>query len=329
LKGRIDISRLASAPHIASVGDVMLDRYFQGSVERISPEAPIPVVEIDKVLDVLGGAANVMSNAAALGAKVWGFGVVGKDNEGQQVMRILSERGIDNKFLVKDKRRPTTLKCRVMVGHHQLMRYDIESREEVSKTIESRIISRINQVIGNVSFLAISDYDKGTMTPSLIEQLLKIASSHGVKIVVDPKLRHFHDYQGIDFAKTNLQNAQIVTGLKYSSISDAEPMMRRISNLLKCKNIILTMGKDGLSILSGTRFTHIPTLAREVYDVTGAGDVITAVLCVALASGYDLSPACRLASIAAAIKVSKVGTYSVSYDELIKSVGLYKDEMEA
>jgi rfaE bifunctional protein kinase chain/domain len=317
----IDIAKFYSKrAKIAVVGDVMLDRYISGEVDRVSPEAPVPVVDVNNVRDVLGGAANVMSNLAGLGAQVWGFGVVGDDAEGKLLKEELLRRKVDISSIVVDANRPTTLKCRVVVGHHQMVRYDVESRREISHDFESKIISDIKKAAHTSDMLVISDYDKGVMTPSLIRLISDLADDHNLKTLVDLKIKNARNYVDIDYIKINLSNAQKLTGIDYFSEADSEKVCHALANIFKDNIIVLTTGKGGLSIFSEGMFTHLPALARDVYDVTGAGDVVTSSLSIALAAGFDVETACEISTIAASIKVGKIGTYSLTRDELTNEI---------
>lgn len=317
----IDIAKFyEKRAKIAVIGDVMLDRYISGEVDRVSPEAPVPVVDVNNITDVLGGAANVMSNLAGLGAQVRGFGVVGDDAEGKLLRADLRQRRVDISSVVVDANRPTTLKCRVVVGHHQMVRYDIETRREISDDSESKLISDIKEVANISDILVISDYDKGVMTPPLIRSISDIAHDYNLKTLVDIKIKNARNYVDIDYIKVNLSNAQKLTGLDYFSEADSEKMCHALAKIFKENIIVLTTGKGGLSIFSEGILTHIPALARDVYDVTGAGDVVTSALSMGLAAGYDIETACEISTIAASIKVGKIGTYSLTRDELTDEI---------
>jgi D-glycero-beta-D-manno-heptose-7-phosphate kinase len=319
----IDLARFfRERSMIAVVGDVMLDRYISGEVDRVSPEAPVPVVDVSNIRDVLGGAANVMSNLAGLGAQVWGFGVVGDDAEGKILRDELFQRKVDISGIVVDGRKPTTLKCRIVVGHHQMVRYDIETRQELSFDSESKIINALTKIVSarTSDILVISDYNKGVMTPSLIRSISGIAKGYNLRTLVDLKIKNARSYVDIDYIKVNQSNAQKLTGIDYCTEADSEKMCHALAKIFKDNNIILTMGKGGLSIFSQGKLTHIPALARDVYDVTGAGDVVTSSLSMALAAGYDIKTACEISTIAASIKVGKMGTYSLTREELTNEI---------
>jgi len=321
MKRTIDIGNFFKEAKIAVLGDVMLDRYLSGDADRISPEGPIPVVDVNNVRNIPGGAANVMSNLAALGAKVWGFGVTGSDTEGKFLKDDLVQRNVNVDNLIIDIHRPTTLKCRVMVGHHQMLRYDFERHDNLPYPIASKIIKGLEQIARKIDMLVISDYDKGVMSLNVISSILQIAHAHKIEILVDPKVNGTRSYVAVNYLKINLNNAKKVTGMDLATPpKTTEQICQSLAKTIQCDNIIMTMGKDGLLILSQGKMIQIPALAKDVYDVTGAGDVMTAVLSLGLANGYNITTSCKIATIAASVKVSKIGTYSVSRQELISEI---------
>ena len=324
----IEIEKLFKEAKIAVLGDVMLDRYFSGDAERISPEAPIPVVDVNNVWHIPGGAANVMSNLASLGAKVWGFGVTGSDAEGKLLKDILVQRNIDVVNITADIHRPTTVKCRVIVGHHQMLRYDFESREHLPNHIASKLIKGLEQIATEIDMLVISDYDKGVMSHEAISSILEIARNHKIEVLVDPKVNSTRSYVSVEYLKINISNAKKVTGMDFVTPSKAtKQICQTLAKITRCNNLIMTMGKEGLLVFSEGKMTRIPTLAKDVYDVTGAGDVMTAVLSLALINGYDITTACEIATIAASLKVTKIGTYSISREELISEIKIRASSM--
>jgi len=213
-----------------------------------------------------------------------------------------------------------------MVGHHQMLRYDIESRDEVPDELASRIINGLNNVAKNVDMIVISDYDKGLMSQALVNSILQIAKNNKIEVLVDPKVMGTRNYSAVKYLKINLNNAKKVIGMELANRANGtEDVCRNLASILRCSNIIMTMGKDGLLVLSNGYINHIPAMAKDVYDVTGAGDVMTSVLSMALANGYDILTACEIGTIAASIKVSKIGTYSVSSRELINEINKHND----
>jgi D-beta-D-heptose 7-phosphate kinase/D-beta-D-heptose 1-phosphate adenosyltransferase len=264
-----------------------------------------------------------MGNAATLGAYVNAFGVVGNDEEGRVVRKSLKTKGIDDSYIVIEDKRPTTVKTRLIVGHHQLVRYDMESLEEVSYKSNDLIIEGLEKIASSLDMILLSDYDKGTMNLPLVSSILKLAVRNKLPVLVDPKLKYCKNYRGVNYVKINLHNAEKVSGMLASSEDNVRKIALLLSDILQCKNIIITRGKDGLSASTNGTFIHMPALAKEVFDVTGAGDVMMAALGIAISNGYSLKDACGIATIAAAIKVGKVGTYSVSLKELVERVKVH------
>jgi D-beta-D-heptose 7-phosphate kinase/D-beta-D-heptose 1-phosphate adenosyltransferase len=299
------------------LGDFMVDRYIFGEATRISPEAPVPVVNVHRIEHRLGGAANTIHNIVSQGGAVNAIGIVGEDDEGKWLVNNLRRIGVDVAGIVIDKDRPTTCKTRVMVGHHQIVRFDYEITDEINESTEQRILDFIKKKIDYVDCLAISDYDKGLITTKLIKSLVKMASKKGKLIIVDPKIRHHLDYRGITILKTNIYNASIVTGISPSNIENIAEIGSFLLKNLRSKGVIVTCGKDGMIVLDdNSHVIHIPAFAKQVYDVTGAGDVVTATLTLALSAGATLKDAALLSSVAAVIKVGKVGTASVTSKEI-------------
>jgi D-beta-D-heptose 7-phosphate kinase/D-beta-D-heptose 1-phosphate adenosyltransferase len=324
---KIDLSLFKRPVSVGVIGDVMLDKYIIGQVERISPEAPIPVVDVIDIKYLPGGAANVMSNAKAMMANVYGFGVVGDDEEGRILKSELASRGIVH-HVITDCKRPTTTKCRILVDHYQLLRYDIEKRDVIDDQITEKISEYLSEVLPKIDILVLSDYDKGVLYPKLISQVKELAKKNGIPILVDPKIRNAQFYTDVDYIKVNLHNAKIiVNNLLFNFNTDSiEEIIIALQRHLKCDNIIITRGKDGLTYLSNGNIRHMKTMAKEVFDVTGAGDVMTSALAIALANNYDIEEACRIGTLAASIKVGKVGTYSVTFEDMEKAAKHFNEE---
>jgi len=306
------------------IGDLIVDKYIYGEVNRISPEAPVPTVEVKEKKLSLGGAANVINNIVSLDSKAYAFGIVGKDNEGKWLIKNLKKKGVNVEGILEDVTRPTTTKSRIMAGNHQIVRLDFEVTEEVNEKITDEMIKKLDRIIDQVNIIVISDYDKGVMTKKLIQNLMEKAHSQNKKILVDPKLIHHLDYKGADIIKTNLRNASIVTGIQPISRDKINKIGKKVCSILHTKQLILTQEREGMSIFEDGKQTHIPTFTKDVFDVTGAGDVVAAVTAVSLASGASLYEAAKLANIAAGIVVGKLGTYAVKKQEILKI--LKKDE---
>ncbi|HUP88032.1 MAG TPA: D-glycero-beta-D-manno-heptose-7-phosphate kinase [Longimicrobiales bacterium] len=302
------------------VGDIMLDVYLRGSASRISPEAPVPVVRVDDQDLALGGAANVATNVVALGASCTVVGCVGDDEAGRDLIAELSASGIDAGGVQTFAARPTTVKTRIMVRHQQVARYDREAEHEMTEAEIALLVEAIRRHVAEVDAVVLEDYNKGVLSPALIRATVKAAREAGKTVVVDPKFRHFFDYKGATVFKPNLLE------LKAAMLGTAKPTdkswMERTRGELGCENLLVTLGEDGMALLTANdEFVHVPTVARSVYDVSGAGDTVTAVIAVALAAGADMVEAAVLANHAAGIEVGKAGVATVSADELIAYMG--------
>lgn len=309
---------------ILVVGDLMLDRFIWGKVSRISPEAPVPVVDVQSETFVPGGAANVMTNLHALGAHVYAAGTVGQDREGRILLELLSKSGLSNKGIFPVKGKPTTLKTRIIAHSQQLVRVDREVREPVSASLTSRILGSIEACLPRVKAVVIADYAKGVVSQELVKGIVTLASQRrggAIPVLVDPKMLDFSVYQGVDLIKPNQQEAAQAARVIISNEEDLQLAAERLLRDVNCQAVLITRGEEGMSLFERERgFTHIPTTARQVYDVTGAGDTVMAVLALCLASGVDLVTAAHLSNHAAGVVVGKVGVSTVSLDELQEAI---------
>lgn len=295
------------------VGDIMLDRYLRGSASRISPEAPVPVVRITEEWRALGGAANVAANAVALGAQCVIAGAVGSDPDAMALREALAEHGIDDAGVVEVAGRPTTVKTRVIARHHQVARYDREDELEIDDDAARRIADRIRELATGVDAIALEDYDKGVLVKPVIAAAMEAAG--GRPLIVDPKARGFFSYGGATVFKPNL--AELEAALRERSRPDDREWMDATRRRLDCRHLLLTLGEEGMSLITGEGdFVRVPTVARAVYDVSGAGDTVTAAVAVAMAAGASPVEAAILANHAAGVEVGKLGVATVSPDEL-------------
>ncbi|MGE0129462.1 MAG: D-glycero-beta-D-manno-heptose-7-phosphate kinase [Blastocatellales bacterium] len=307
-----------SALRIVTLGDLMLDEFIWGEVRRISPEAPVPVVEVKRETWHLGGAGNVVSNLLELGAQAVPIGVVGDDEAAKMLRDRFAERKAETDGIITDSSRPTTRKTRVVAHSQQMVRADRENRSPVSNTVEDRIITAFNQALSGADAVIISDYDKGLLTPSVLRAVIESAQFQNKIICLDPKIRNFAHYRDVDVITPNQIEAERASGVEITGESSLIAAARRIRDLIACKNVLITRGEHGMSMLNVEgETTHIPTVAREVYDVTGAGDTVIAALTLALASGANLNESAIIANHAAGVVVGKVGTAAVSRDELL------------
>jgi len=307
---------------ILVLGDVMLDKYIWGDVSRISPEAPVQIVNVVKESYVPGGAANVANNIAALNAKSLMVGVVGKDITKNQLIDELNKRKIDVTGLITDENKRTTRKVRVFGRNQQLLRFDYEKKGYVSIETENSIFNFISKKIDEIDTIIISDYAKGTITKNLMEKLITLCKEKNKMIVVDPKPKHKDFYKNATLITPNHKEAYEITGFTEENPSDVN-IERMGKKLLKELNstILITKGEKGMSLFEKDgKTTNIPTFAKEIFDIVGAGDTSVATLALALASGATFEEAAIIANHAAGITVGKVGTSTVSIEELGKSI---------
>ncbi len=303
---------------ILVVGDLILDRYIWGRVSRISPEAPVPVVEVTDDTFMLGGAANVANNILALGGKPTVTGIVGTDRAGEVIRRLLEERGVTC-ALVEDGR-PTTMKTRVIAHHQQVVRFDKEDKSRISGRSFEKICGVLGQAVAGHDAVIISDYKKGMVSPELIRLIMKAARPDRKFVAVDPKVGHFNWYKGVSLITPNLAEAASGSGVEIRDEKGLVRAGRALMKRLSCRAVLITRGEEGMSLFEGERVVHIPTVARHVYDVTGAGDTVIAAFTLAHSSGYDLTEAAVIANHAAGIVVGEVGTATVTPERLRESL---------
>ena len=306
---------------VAVLGDLMLDRYLWGRVERISPEAPVPVVEIDRESASLGGAGNVAVNLAALGAEPVLLGVVGEDEVAEEVLAALAARGVRSPALVRDGTRPTTVKTRIIAHSQQVVRFDRESRVDVSGEALARLLDALSRELATCDAMVVSDYGKGVVHPATLSHSLGLARARKVPVCVDPKESHIDHYRGVSILTPNQNEAGFAQGKRVTDEASLLEVGWGMQKRLDAEAVLVTRGPHGMSLFErGGRYTHLPTLAREVYDVTGAGDTVASVVALALASGADYPAACYLSNHAAGIVIREVGTATCSPAQLLESL---------
>jgi rfaE bifunctional protein kinase chain/domain len=307
--------------NIAVVGDLMLDCYFRGIVKRISPEAPVPVIEVDNEFYRFGGAANVALNLVKLGANPFPLGVVGKDNYSDIFRTLLKEANITAECLITDESRPTTAKTRVIAHQQHVVRIDKESTESISAEIEATILQNLEARISKLDGIILQDYNKGVLTPSLIEKVIQLANKHNVLITVDPKFNNFFAYKNVTVFKPNRKEAEDVLGMKIKISEDVDKAGKSLLTRLQAKYILLTLGEDGIAVFeSNGNSKRMPTKARRVSDVSGAGDTVISTLTMALASGANIYEASFLANYAAGIVCEEVGIVPIEQKKLFEIV---------
>jgi D-beta-D-heptose 7-phosphate kinase/D-beta-D-heptose 1-phosphate adenosyltransferase len=297
------------------VGDLMLDRYVLGTVDRVSPEAPVPVVRVESEHHAAGGAANVAANVTALGAACDVVGCVGADAEGDLLRRVLSEQRIGTHGIVATPTRRTTLKTRVLAQRHQIVRVDREDDAEVDAGIASALVAEVRRLGGTCDAVIVQDYDKGVLAPAVVEAVRRVASERSIPWVVDPKRRSFFGYREATLFKPNARELSDALGEPLREQDEA--WMEATRARLDCEHLLVTLGDRGMALQSkASPLTRLAAVARDVYDVSGAGDTVTAVVALALAAGGSACAAARMANHAAAVEVGKSGVRTVSADEI-------------
>lgn len=328
---RQKITRLSSiisefkGAKVMVIGDLILDEFIWGKVDRISPEAPVPVVWVDKESFMPGGASNVAHNISVLGGEVDLVGVIGDDDRGRILKAELKSRNVITDGIVTDKTRPTVLKSRVIAHKQQVVRIDREHASTVSQRVLSKVLKYIKGRISDVDILIIEDYGKGFITPELLKVVVPLAKKHKKIIAVDPKQDHFALYKGVSLITPNADETARATGIKLHNKKSIHEAGNKLLNKLNCNAVLLTLGEKGMALFKKEkRPVFIPTIAQDVYDVSGAGDTVIGTFCLALASGAKHVEAAHIANCAAGIVVGKVGIAVASQDELTAKI---KEEM--
>lgn len=315
------LSARVSKCRILVVGDLMLDRYFFGEVTRISPEAPVPVTLIKKKKTALGGAANVAHNLARLGCRVEMIGVIGDDHHGRLLKNQLEKLDINHDGVILG-RENTTTKARILGGHQQMLRVDFEESNPINADVEERILAVVKEkVIAGLDAIVLSDYHKGVCTESLCDSVIDIAHNAGVIVFADPKGNDWNRYRGVDYITPNVRETRDVIG---RAVANADEDLRVAASEIRLNysipNVIITRSEKGMSLFLKNDEIHLPTVAQEVFDVSGAGDTVISVLALGISSGLSAYDSAVMANLAAGIGVGKVGTYAVSREEIIEAL---------
>jgi len=323
----IDIQKLLKTFQKTSIlvlGDIMIDEFIWGNVTRISPEAPVPVVAVTDDTLLLGGAANVVNNVHSLGGRVLLVGVIGDDRMGAKVEALLVEQGIEMGGVTVEKGRPTTVKTRVIAHSQQVVRFDRETLGSIGRQSQEKIIRYIDGHWDHVDGIIISDYGKGVITPAVMDFIREKRKADGKLVTVDPKMNNFTIYRGVTIVTPNSREAEVAAG---KGIKDERSLAEVGVELLEkfaSEAVLITRGEEGMVLFERSgAITNVPTVAKEVYDVTGAGDTVISVLTLALAAERDFPRAAVVANYAAGIVVGKVGTAVVTPEELRKAVTEY------
>ena len=306
---------------ILVVGDVMLDKYYYGEVTRISPEAPVPVTHVTDMKETLGGAANVAHNLALLGCATSIAGFVGDDFHCQSLLDKFTARGIEYKGLIHTDR-PTTTKLRVIGGHQQMLRLDFEEADPVTGPFAERLRGYVEMKLGeHLDAVIISDYGKGACTEETCQQVIRLCHDFHVPVIVDPKGVNWEKYAQVDYITPNLKELNAILPEPIKNRDGAvETAARYAMQRFQLGHMLATRSENGLSLVTDTEVTHIPTKAQEVFDVSGAGDTVIAVFAMGLAGGLSPADSAYMANLAASVVVAKLGTYAVSKEELLAAL---------
>jgi rfaE bifunctional protein kinase chain/domain len=309
------------------VGDVMIDAYYFGKVERISPEAPVPVVAVDKKEKRLGGAANVAMNLVALGAKPIVCSVVGNDKDGEDLIELFHQYGVGTSGIVKSKDRVTTVKLRVISQATQMLRIDSEDTKPINEVENYELVERIHQLLIDADVLIFEDYDKGVLTAANIAKITADANQRGIPVVVDPKKRNFNNFTGADLFKPNLK--ELKEGLKVDFDVEDKPALEQavktLMHTMQLKHAMITMSEHGVMITDGNVFHYIPAHFRKIADVSGAGDTVISVAALCFALKLDMKTTAEMANLAGGLVCEEVGVVPIDkaiFEQEIKALGL-------
>lgn len=315
----VNILTSKARPEILVIGDIILDKFIWGSVDRISPEAPVQIVNISKENIALGGAANVAHNLVAIGCRTTLAGVIGRDENGKLLRGELRKVGVKDAMLM-DNLRPTTTKTRILAGSQQVVRIDQEKCTPVVEATESKLIDYITKNVGRFKVIVISDYNKGVLTDRVVRETLRLCRESGVLSIVDPKRKDLTVYSGASLIKPNAREAELASGRTFSGFDEIRDTALWIQKKCQIDHVLITLGKDGMFLQEKKKSESIKSTAREVYDVTGAGDTVIAYLARYVALGRTISEAAHIANIAAGIAVSHMGTVTVTADEVLREL---------
>ncbi len=326
LKRLIELEKIISNHKIAVIGDMMLDGYYWGDVSRVSPEAPVPVVEIEKEFFRFGGAANVALNIKKLGGNAIPIGIIGNDSDGKIFSKLLKNENIDDSGIFIDHTRPTTTKTRVIADKQHVVRIDKESKNYIGNKFEKRILNFLQKNISSVSAIILQDYNKGVLTEFLIDEIIKLANENKKIITVDPKFINFKNYKNVTVFKPNRKETENILGIRIQSDNDISIAGNNLLNMLNAKYILLTLGDKGLTLFEkGKSEIKIPTKARKVADVSGAGDTVISTLTLALSCGATIEESAYIANYAAGIVCGEIGIVPIEKEKLFT---IMKDQLK-
>lgn len=307
--------------NILAIGDLMLDQYLYGTVTRISPEAPVPIVNIDKEVCELGGAANAVNNINSLGGIVEAVGVIGTEDAGRTLLNLLKERNVITDGIILSDDRPTTVKTRVIGNGSHIVRLDKETIKTIGTETSKEIIEHVRNRIKKYDGILISDYDKGLITPYLLNKLIPLANSHDIPIVVNSKIENLTHYKNVSVIISDLYKASQVIGIKPINETSIRNIGQWMLTHLDCRGVLITRGKKGMSVFEKDgNVKHLSSVLKDVSDITGVEDAITGVMALAVANGSDITYAAIIANAAATVVLGKTGKYTISKEELLKQI---------
>jgi rfaE bifunctional protein kinase chain/domain len=316
-----EIQKCFDGKRIAVVGDLMLDRYFWGKVSRISPEAPVPIVEVEEESTRLGGAANVANNVASLGGVPILIGVVGNDAGAESLRKLIAEQGFPTDGIVTDESRPTTIKTRVIAHNQHVVRIDHEEKIDLNVDVQTRVIASFERQIQSLDGIILEDYNKGVLTKGLIASIIRLAKEHKKIITVDPKFNNFFDYQGVSVFKPNRKETEEALNRRLNTFAEMEGAARELLVKLNSDNILLTLGDMGMILLEQNGSpAHVETKARHIADVSGAGDTVIATLTMAMVAGASVGESATLANYAGGIVCGEVGIVPIDKNVLNQTI---------
>jgi rfaE bifunctional protein kinase chain/domain len=308
-------------PNILVIGDLMLDHYIFGSATRLSPEAPVPVVNVQKETKIVGGAANVASNLVDLGAQVSLAGVIGTDSFGEEIIKILQEKQIKTDLVLKDASRTTTVKTRVIAGNHQVVRIDMEDIHDIADVLEESFLLALDDAIMKSDIIILSDYNKGLLTHALSLRIIARCNELGKKIIVDPKGLDYSKYNGAYLIKPNRK--ELGEAAKTNRVHNQEELESAAAVIFDCTSaayLIVTLSEGGIAIITPDASKILPVVATEVYDVTGAGDTVMATLAYCLSLDFSIEEACHYSNYAASIVIKQIGSATTTIEEIINAI---------
>ncbi|MBS1526001.1 MAG: D-glycero-beta-D-manno-heptose-7-phosphate kinase [Bacteroidetes bacterium] len=315
------IQQSQKKPSVLVIGDLMIDHYVWGDATRLSPEAPVPIVNVKNESTTLGGAANVAQNLVALGAKVTLGGVIGDDAFGTRLMEIMAEEGLATDAIIKDPHRPTTVKTRIVAGSHQLVRVDREVTEPIFNDLEDELTDKLDHYINEADIILFSDYGKGLFSPALTQRLISLAKLKEKKVIIDPKGLDYAKYRDASIIKPNRKElAEAAKTDKIKTIEDLQKAAKIILKQTDAEYLVVTLSEEGMVILDELTYKLLPVKATAVFDVTGAGDTVLATMAYFIAAGLGIEDACELANHAAAIVIRRVGSATTTIDEIIDDI---------